>query len=1259
MSLRAGLLIASCVLILALVACGGGGGTSSAPPPTPSSTITSVSLTCSPSSIQTGQTSQCSAAVTGTGSFSSSVTWAVTSASVGTINSSGTFTGTAAGTATITATSTQDPTKSGSSTVTVTEAASISSISVSCASSNVDTGQTDQCTATVHGTGSYNQAVNWLVNALAGGSDSVGNISSAGVYTAPSTIPAGGNSVTIAAISQADSSKSGSTTVSLAYPAPILSSISPVSVASGSADTNIEVIGNNFTLQSFVTFGTQSLQTTYVSAGQLTAVIPSSQMVSPGTILVGVTTPSPGGGTSSGAAFTITPVVTASRLVIMATPVYSGSSNGPWQLSISAADSSGNTIPNLPVTLNSTEGTITSDGSSTDSNGILIATITPPQSYAGEPVTVSAASGSQTAVVNIVFADASPVLAEQAAALLTQYTTRLSDSPSFFQSSTTDSNADGQSVKQAIIGISSATNPFINDATSSESALCDSNAQLGTTIPVNCQSLYNTNQIHLNPLNSDKALCQTAGTVLGVGSCVGAGVVAVACANPETVAGPAICAAFVPNGVAASLGSNCVGYIASILVKALAGSGALKNAAGNVLITDIGLFQSANNVGNPLGQASDLLGVACNAVDTASAGSGDIDVNASKTTVALGGKVKLSTATGESVDWEVMSGAGNKSFGTLDVNSGPSTTYMAPSTYPTFCGIGTGFCGITISATRPHTSVKTLTVVSLVNGPSVPSPTISSLAPNRVTVGFSGLQSAIQRSQVFTGLSTNSNALQLAINGTGFLGNSTVTVNGSARDITYIGPNQLKILLTTADVTSAGQLSIAVSNPSSAGQAASAALPVVANQTPVPPLPLLQSPGSASSTGSQTNTTTPTMQWNGTGASQYELTISESQCDTNSLVYDSGAIAGGSTTQQIPTGYLKDGAEYCWRMRAYNSAGWSTWAAGMYFTVNTGSTASVSTPLSPGTSTDTDSPVTTATPTMQWTGTGASQYELAISHSPYGASNIVYDALLTGTSTSLSIPAGILLDGFKYRWNIRAYNDSGWSEWSPDLYFKVSLGSNGPPSVPTLESPGSTTDTGFQVTTTTPIMQWSGSGATTYELAISHDPYGEANLVYDSGLLSSTTTSLTIPSGYLQNGVKYRWDMQASNSAGQSSWSAPLYFTVNSGTQPLPAPTLLSPSNGATNQSTTPTFSWTNVSGNTGYKIMVATSSSALPTDPSVGTCSACTFTATANQNVTSYMPGSGVLAAGQTYYWEVHALTPTTNSAYGNWSSVFSFTTQ
>ena len=51
-------------------ACGGGGGGSSAAS-TPASTITSVSVSCSPASVQTGQTSQCTGAVSGTGSYNS------------------------------------------------------------------------------------------------------------------------------------------------------------------------------------------------------------------------------------------------------------------------------------------------------------------------------------------------------------------------------------------------------------------------------------------------------------------------------------------------------------------------------------------------------------------------------------------------------------------------------------------------------------------------------------------------------------------------------------------------------------------------------------------------------------------------------------------------------------------------------------------------------------------------------------------------------------------------------------------------------------------------------------------------------------------------------------------------------------------------------------------------------------------------------------------------------------------------------------
>ncbi len=81
-----------------------------------SSTITSVAVTCNPSTVGVNATSQCNAAVQGTGSFSSAVTWTT---SAGAINANGLFTAPASpATATVTATSTQDTTKSGTATLT-------------------------------------------------------------------------------------------------------------------------------------------------------------------------------------------------------------------------------------------------------------------------------------------------------------------------------------------------------------------------------------------------------------------------------------------------------------------------------------------------------------------------------------------------------------------------------------------------------------------------------------------------------------------------------------------------------------------------------------------------------------------------------------------------------------------------------------------------------------------------------------------------------------------------------------------------------------------------------------------------------------------------------------------------------------------------------------------------------------------------------------------------------------------------------------
>jgi hypothetical protein len=101
----------------------------------------------------------------------------------------------------------------------------------------------------------------------------------------------------------------------------------------------------------------------------------------------------------------------------------------------------------------------------------------------------------------------------------------------------------------------------------------------------------------------------------------------------------------------------------------------------------------------------------------------------------------------------------------------------------------------------------------------------------------------------------------------------------------------------------------------------------------------------------------------------------------------------------------------------------------------------------------------------------------------------------------------------------------------------------------------------------------------------------------------------------------------------------------------LPAPTLTAPSTGATAVSSTPTFSWTAVTGAAGYQILITTSPSMLTTNPTA-TCSACVTTAS-----TSYTPATA-LAANTLHYWQVQALEPNPGSGVAAWSAPFVFNT-
>jgi hypothetical protein len=157
-------------------------------------TVTSVAVSCSPTTISLGATAACSAVVSGINSPSQAVTWTATN---GSVSPAGVFTPSAAGTAVVTATSVQDATKSGFANVTITAPLpTVTSVTVSCVPATVVLGASTACSAVVNGTGNPSQAVTWT--------SPNGAVTTAGGFT-PSAL----GTAVITATSVEDTTKSG------------------------------------------------------------------------------------------------------------------------------------------------------------------------------------------------------------------------------------------------------------------------------------------------------------------------------------------------------------------------------------------------------------------------------------------------------------------------------------------------------------------------------------------------------------------------------------------------------------------------------------------------------------------------------------------------------------------------------------------------------------------------------------------------------------------------------------------------------------------------------------------------------------------------------------------------------------------------------------------------------------------------------------------------------------------------------------------
>jgi uncharacterized protein (DUF1800 family) len=138
-------------------------------------------------------------------------------------------------------------------------------------------------------TNSTNTSVTWSVQGA-------GTITSAGLYSAPAAMPAN-PSVTVTATLVSEPSVSASYTLTLLYPAPVVTGVSPTVLVPGTTNT-VKVGGSGFTAGSSILINGSPVATTYLSQYNVSAQVPVS--ASQKTALsVSVSNPAPGGGLST------------------------------------------------------------------------------------------------------------------------------------------------------------------------------------------------------------------------------------------------------------------------------------------------------------------------------------------------------------------------------------------------------------------------------------------------------------------------------------------------------------------------------------------------------------------------------------------------------------------------------------------------------------------------------------------------------------------------------------------------------------------------------------------------------------------------------------------------------------------------------------------------------------------------------------------------------------------------------------------------
>jgi transposase-like protein len=357
--------------------------------------------------------------------------------------------------------------------------------------------------------------------------------------------------------------------------------------------------------------------------------------------------------------------------------------------------------------------------------------------------------------------------------------------------------------------------------------------------------------------------------------------------------------------------------------------------------------------------------------------------------------------------------------------------------------------------------------------------------------------------------------------------------------------------------------------------------------------------------------------WNSTtGAAKYRIQVATDVAFVGIAVDDSTLISVNKTA-----GPLTPVTTYYWRVSAINAAGTGGWSPVRSFTT-VPPPPGIPSLVSPSASA-VDQPVSLQ---LEWNSVAeALKYRVQLATNTGFTGAVVDDSTLTTTSRNV----GPLSSGTTYYWRARASNTFGAGAWSLARSFTTVLL---PPGIPTLVSPSVNA-------ANQPVslqLGWSRvTGATKFRVQLATDNAFTGIVVDDS-----TVTTVSRSVGPLSQGTAYYWRVSASNSAGAGAWSQVRSFTT---VLLLPGiPTLVSPSENATDQPVSLQLAWNSINGAAKYRVQLATDN-------------AFTGIVVDDSTLTTVTRSVGPLSVATTYYWRVSAINAV---GVGAWSQIRSFST-